>query len=44
MLTYAKLHLIHTNITLEEQSMEARLIKWILPSTRVINKEKDTSK
>lgn len=40
MLTYTMLHLIYTYITLEEQSKEERLIKWIPPSTRVIRKER----
>lgn len=44
MLTYTKLHLIYTYITLEEHSLEERLIEWILSSTGVIRKEKNASK
>lgn len=43
MLAYVMLHLIYTYITLEELCKEERLIKWILPSTRVIRNEENTS-
>lgn len=43
MLAYVMLHLIYIYITLEELCKEERLIKWILPSTRVIRKEETSS-